>query len=511
MTLANPNHSGTKARYFMGWLSLFLAAGLLYGLTCARGSAWQDSGMIQYRVWHNDIEGKLGLALAHPLFYLLAIGGKYVLPGEFGFRVNLVSALIGAAAVANLFLLLYLWLGQIFPAIIGAGSLALSHTFWQHAAWPETYNLYVALLLGELIMLLQYSRTQKVGWLYGLALLNGLSIADHMLGSIAMVCYLVLLAVLLIKRTIRLPHLAIMTGLWVMGALPYEYLIVKSMVATGDFWGTLASAAFGQGWKGDVLNTTLTLRIVKENILYLAMNFPTINILLCFVGLYGLWSLAPKRFFAWIIMGLTVMFLGFAFRYTIVDRYAFFIPFYAMVALLMGVGSYWVLQRLKQRTLLAIAMLIFLVMPVGAYAAAPTMAKEMGVKLGTRRQIPFRDDYAFFLQPWQAQDKSPVQFAQMVMDTVPSGAIVYADNTTIYPLLYQQEVMGQRPDICFASGHFSTPGTPEFTQEYVSEALRNGHGVYVVSNVEGYCPEFIMKEYALTKVDKLWQVVKRPM
>ncbi|MBN2211954.1 MAG: DUF2723 domain-containing protein, partial [Sedimentisphaerales bacterium] len=105
--------------------------------------------MIQYRVAHGDIEGKLGLALAHPLFYLLTMAGVKVLPGDLAFRINLMSALFGAIAVANLFLLIYIWIKKFWPAIVAAGSLALSHTFWQHAALPETYNLYVALLLGE--------------------------------------------------------------------------------------------------------------------------------------------------------------------------------------------------------------------------------------------------------------------------------------------------------------------------------------------------------------------------
>ena len=77
----------------MMYFVVLAAAAALYVGTGAPGTLWQDSGMIQYRVWHNDIEGKLGLALAHPLFYILAIGAKYIPLGEFAHRVNLVSAL----------------------------------------------------------------------------------------------------------------------------------------------------------------------------------------------------------------------------------------------------------------------------------------------------------------------------------------------------------------------------------------------------------------------------------
>ena len=48
-------------------------AGLLfYGWTCAPGVLWQDSAMFQFRVWHVDLRGDLGLVLAHPLYVLLA-------------------------------------------------------------------------------------------------------------------------------------------------------------------------------------------------------------------------------------------------------------------------------------------------------------------------------------------------------------------------------------------------------------------------------------------------------
>ena len=170
------------------YVCVFAAAALIYVISCAPGPIWQDSGLIQYRVWHNDIEGRLGLALAHPLFYIIAIGAKYIPIGEFACRINLTNALISAFAVANLFLLLALWLRTALPGIIGALSLAMSHTFWQHAAMPEVYNLSMALLFFELIMLLQYAGTGRVLWLYGLAFINGLAMANHMFASIPLAC-----------------------------------------------------------------------------------------------------------------------------------------------------------------------------------------------------------------------------------------------------------------------------------------------------------------------------------
>ena len=123
------------------YLAVLAAAAVLYIVTCAPGALWQDSGMFQYRIWHNDIEGGLGLALSHPLYHIIGIAIKHVPVGEFGYRVNLISAVTAAIAVANVFLLLRLWLKKSLPAAVGAVTLAVSWTFWQHACIAEVYTL----------------------------------------------------------------------------------------------------------------------------------------------------------------------------------------------------------------------------------------------------------------------------------------------------------------------------------------------------------------------------------
>jgi hypothetical protein len=123
------------AQHYAAVLCVALA---LYIVSCAPGVLWQDSGLIQYRILHNDIEGFLGLAISHPLFYIIAIGAKYIPLGEFAHRINLVSSIAAAVAVANMFLLVRLWLGRNFPAVVAALTLALSHTFWRHGSIIET-------------------------------------------------------------------------------------------------------------------------------------------------------------------------------------------------------------------------------------------------------------------------------------------------------------------------------------------------------------------------------------
>lgn len=486
------------------YVAVLLAAGALYTLSCAPGALWQDSGLIQYRVWHHDLEGFLGLAISHPLYYIIAIGAKVIPVGEFGHRVNLVSALAGAVAVANLYLLVRLWLGKDFPALIAALTLALSHTFWRHASIAETYTLWTALFLGELIMLLQYTNTGNVRYLYLLGLFNGMAIAVHMLASIPLACYAVFVAVLLARKTIRPRDVLFIVLPWILGALPYEYLIAKTMIQSADVLGTLASAAFGDRWRGDVLNTSVSWRMVKESVLLIALNFPTPNIVLFFVGFYALCKSESTSAFPHIVLVLLVLFSAFAFRYTVSDRYAFFIPFYGMVSIFIGLGVHLVQTRVRRTAALCLIG-AFSLLPAATYAIAPELARRTEFPIETRGDIPYRDDYQYFLRPWKTGDAGAQRFATEALETVENNAIIVADTTTVAPLLYVQEVQGVRPEVKIVTGIVSSEGAPAYDPQTLMN-LAASRPMYVVSRRPRYCPRFILEQYRLVEAGVLWKV-----
>jgi hypothetical protein len=497
----------TKPKLVWQYLAVFCSSLVLYTVSCAPGPLWQDSGLIQYRIWHNDIEGFLGLAISHPLFYILAIGAKYVPLSEFGYRVNLVSAVAAAVAVANLFLFVRLWLGRNFPAVIAALTLAVSHTFWAHASIIETYTLWAALFFAELIMLLEYTKTRQVRYLYWLGLFNGLAIADHMLASMPLACYSIFLVALLLRKEIRFRHLGIVVLCWIIGALPYEYLIIKNILQSGNVAGTLASAAFGVRWQGAVLNTTLSAKIIKENLLFILLNFPTPNVMLFFAGCIGLFKFSPSRPFRNVLLAVTVLFLVFAFRYTVPDRYAFFIPFYCAVSVFIGLGTH-LFQRHKNARVFGPLVLVFSLLPIGVYAAAPALAEKMQFNIGTRSDIPYRDDYRYFLQPWRTGDNGAERFAQEALDVKEKEAVIYADLTTVGPLLYVQQVQGKRPDVKIISSVVKSENAPAFDEQTIEQLLKK-RAIYVVSRRPVYCPAFVLDDYDLVPAGILWRVVER--
>jgi len=495
-------------------ITVLIASTALYTVSCAPGLLWQDSGVIQHRILNNDIQGGLGLALSHPLFYLIAIAVKYLPFGQFPYKVNLISSIAAAIAVANLFLLVRLWLGRDLPAVIAAVTFALSHTFWRHAAIIETYTLYTAFLTVELIMLLQYTRTRRISWLCWLGLLNGLAVSVHMLACIPLACYAVYILAQWLKRRVRLINIVIIGLLWIIGALPYEFLIVRHWLQTGDLAATLASAAFGTRWQGDVLNASLSLRLLRENLLFILLNFPTPNLLLLPVGLFAVsarkgrlnTAVSQSRPFGIFLLALTALFLAFAFRYTIVDRYAFFIPFYCLTSVLIAAGIMY-LRILPSPSWLSYAVLCLAFLPIPAYYLAPAMTEKYNVKIGTKRRIPYRNDYEYFLRPWKTGCDSADRFAWEALNSARPNAVIYADGTTAYPLLVKQATDNLRTDVTVVAAHGAIDNMAEYGPDNI-ETLFDERPIYAVSPVKAYCPDFLLNRFTFEPAGVLYRAAE---
>jgi hypothetical protein len=495
-----------SSRITLWYLAVLVGAGALYVFTCAPAILWQDSGLFVYRIWHNDLEGNLGLALAHPLYIMVVILVKQIPFGDFAYRVNLISAVFGAVAAANLFLLLRLWLGRSVGALIGAITLAVSWNFWQHAVLAETYVPFAAQMFTELIVLLQYVRTKRIGYLYLLGLFNGLTIANHMWGVFGFTCYTVYLFILLVRRHISFKNLGIVIGLWVIGALPYEYLIIKNIILTGDIQGTLASTFFGNIWQQHVLNTFMSSTIILENILFITLNFPTPNILLLF---FGLWALRKQFFsssFTSIVFALLVLNFVFAFRYIVFDRYVFFLPFYCLASVFIGFGADLFLSRYNSKAL-TVLLVVFALMPAVVHFVTPEVARRYYPALGQLRQRPYRDEYDYFLKPWKRGYRGAERFANEALGTADENSIIYAYPTDAHALLYVQEVKGKRKDIKIVSDYDNSSGAPEFSTETIAD-LMNSSTVYAVSPFKHFCPDFLLEGYDFVKEGHLYRVIE---
>jgi hypothetical protein len=142
-----------------------------------------------------------------------------------------------------------------------------------------------------------------------------------------------------------------------------------------------------------------------------------------------------------------------------------------MSAVVLGAGFQWFGHRFPGRVA-TFVVAAFTLLPIPVYYAAPLFAGKMAVPMSTKRDLPYRDQYKWFLSPWKTGYTGTQRFADEVLAEVDPNAVVFGDASTVFALLLT------RP-------------------------------LYVVSPLPGYCPEHILRDYDFEKAGHLWKV-KRP-
>jgi hypothetical protein len=173
---------------------------------------------------------------------------------------------------------------------------------------------------------------------------------------------------------------------------------------------------------------------------------------------------------------------------------------------------------LNSRSVPVLLFSAFCLVVVPAYIKAPEIAEGLGMKIGSGRKIPYRNDARYFLYPWKMDFKDKInpygaeQFAVLTLTTVKPPAIIYADGTTAPPLLLIQELkyIHHDKDIKIVSSIGTSKDAPQFSEQTVDK-LFSKRNIYVVSNLKGYCPDFLLesRKYKLIPEGILWRVDKR--
>jgi len=484
----------------------FAASLALYLATMAPGVLWQDSGLAQVRTIRRDLYGDLGLALSHPLYYVFAIAFQTLPFGESAFKTNLVSAVFGAVTVENVFLLLRLLTAGLRGAVVGAISVAVAHTFWQHCALAEVYTVTTALLTAELLCLLQYVRTGRDRWLAAMFLFNGLGISNHMFALLSLACWAVFVVWLLGTKRLRPSVVPLLLLAWACGAGLYLSMIGIEIAQGAGVGETLRSAVFGWSYMRNVMNLLLSRRQIVHSVLYLGLSFPTPVVLLVLPGLGSLRSGAvrPARI---AIAALLAVHLVFAVRYDVPDQYTFFIPSLVLIGILIGLGADRFLRGRSAGW--TVCLILGAMLPAAVYVPLPRVARAFHIPLGVSRGVPYRDEYAYFLHPWKTGYEGAWRFANEVREILPTGAVLVADSTTVRPIQYLQLTGRWHRDVTV------WPPMPErdrpiraLTEQDLRGALSAGK-VYVVSTEPGYSPAWLRDGYEFCPYGIVYRVCGR--
>jgi hypothetical protein len=438
----------------VGWLALFLACLLLYGLTANRGAQWQDSGFHILRIATGEVLNPRGLALCHPLHHWL--GRLAILPGvgEPSAVVTLISALAAALAVANVYGCVVTLTDRPGCALFAAASLAVAHTFWQLATVAETYTLTAALLAAECWCLVGFIRYGRTPWLFLLALCNGLGIANHMVASLTTPVLVVVTLVVIRQRRITWKHGAVAVGLWLMGTAPYAGLVLQEIMCTGQWTATLHSALFGAGHGQSVLNLTVSARMLLSDIGFPLLNFPNLLIPTAFIGIFRARSIGVSAIVRRALLAALLIHAAFVLRYNVVDQHTFFLPVYVLLAIFGGMGAAVAsdnVSDITRRRLQTLAVILLITTPI-CYLILPAAARQIGLLENVKHNKPYRDDYTYLLAPWSVTDRSAEQMSTHAMKLAGrQGLVFYEDGMAEFALAYKALRTGMNRDqVCAA-------------------------------------------------------------
>lgn len=508
-------HAGRRPGPAGVWLLGFAAALTLYVLTLLPNLAWQDSGEYQWSaaklVWPPTVESpwcRPGEAVrVHPWFLVTArlVGAG---PWSAARAANLTSALSMALAVANVALLALLVTGRRRAALVAGLAMAVGHTVWTFGVMSEVLGWTAALVSAEMLCAWAWGRQGRTRWLVLLFLANGIAISNHMMAALSLIVWAGWVVVLCVRR--KAPAWVIPAGLgaWLVGGTLYWIVLGIEYGLTGSLEATLVSATVG-GFGGAAWNLAAAPSLFGRSVLYVGLNYPTPLALLIVVGAVVL--VRRRDGFGRAIVVLGVVLFVWAARYRVPDQFSFFVPFYAVSSVWIGVGAAWVLVRWPRATVVLVGLAL---LPVGVYAVLPRASRAAGFVF-FQRELPYRDPYRYFLQPWKCGERSARRFAEEALEALPPRALLLPDTTPEPPLVYVQEMEGRRPDVEVV-GPYEARFDPTVARYWESETnlmpeLRaEGRRVFVVSAEPGYVPPWVRKHGRLVPfADILYEVRPR--
>jgi hypothetical protein len=365
-------------------LLIYITALILYLTTLAPSVVTLFDDSLEFQL----VTYQLGIAhpTGYPLYTILGKLFTFIPVGNVAFRVNLMSAVFGAATVTLVYLLIVRCSETIcvreleFPrsnaprwntyldtlhrphvgGIIGATLFAISPVFWQQATIAEVYTLnsfFVSLILlvavpGTLTKLFQKSlaesQNRRENILGILVFLIGLSLTHHrtiILLIPALVAHS-LKTVLQVSPTKSYPKLPKLLLFILVGNLPlllYLYLPLRGHIGSLDgtyqntwagFWQQVTASGYGSSF---ILDNPFGQK--RSAIFYAKLLIDQFGppVLFGFIGWFYL--LRRKQYAILILTTLAfITYTIFNIFYNVADIEPFFIPVFLIWAIWMGIG-----------------------------------------------------------------------------------------------------------------------------------------------------------------------------
>ncbi len=506
-------------------LCLFTSS--VYYFSLAPTITWQhqgaDSGDLATAVAVGGVPHPSG----YPTYLLLAeLFGALPLGGDVAHRLNLMSAVSAALAVALLYLAAIQTLSRHFrenfqsvgvegsqepisfdfaevSAMVAALTFAFSPLFWSQAVIAEVYALN-ALLVALLLWLALQVRAGAVGCLGWLCLAMGLALGNHL----AMILVLPLILALVWpayrqqSRGRRLGLiLLLLAGLSVYGIIPWRAASQPPINWGGaDHWQGLYWLVTGEAYHGYVLS--LPGEYVRPRLLAL------VQIIVQDLAWWGL----PVAFWGWRLMLrhdrmlaagslLTVGLIGvYTVSYSTADSYLYLLPALMLMCLWLAWGVLDLLRRVRVHLLRIRVARALLLLPVVSVMLNFSVVSLHG-------------------------DRTALDFAQKALDrAAPAALILVDDDRHTFALWYARYALGQRPDVAIVNVnllHYDwyqaslARAHPDLVRagrmESVIQHNMERHPVYAVGDTLELPPQFALRAVAdIPQLQRVGEATKEP-
>ena len=282
----------------------------------------------------------------YPLYVILTVLFGKIPIGNLAYRINLMSALFAALAVAILFFVLRRLIHDTAIAFPAALLFAFSRTFWSQAVVAEVYSLHVCFLTVVILCLILWAQEKCPRYFYLACFFYALSFGNHLLMITVLPAFVVFILltdyqILLSKKTILTVLACILIGM-----LQYTYIFVKLDTAFSEIYTRGLSPDFstfrgrlegflhfvtGAEFRSDMFAFSLREVVTERIPLFFSLlreNLFIVGIIAGCAGLCVMLKTATKTaiFLLLIIMGN----LAYALNYDIDDIFVYFLPTYLM-------------------------------------------------------------------------------------------------------------------------------------------------------------------------------------
>ena len=468
---------------------------LLYICTLAPDLVWQDQGDYQYQSAKLILSIPGDVVRVHPLYILVShMVGKFT-PLSWAYASNLVSAICGALTGLNLFLIIAILSRSSFAAFLGSGLYCLAHTPWFIGVQAQTYSMAMALMTGGILASLIYCQNPKKKYLVAMGLAFGLGISTHLMSQIAFAVIMVWFFWRFCRRREKFVNLLIIGLCWLAGGLMLWIVMAMEYNSTGDLKGTIASAIWGR-WGNAVFNFDQVPYLIKQSIKFFVLNFPTPLVLFIIPGfIYSYKKL--ERPVANTLLVITLLSAVFAARYDVPNQNHFFLPMYAMLCIYIGLG-YELIKKDGSRRVTIISAAMLLLVPA-MYPAMSHILRTKNIPLGTRRHIPYRDVYSYYIEPWQQDQTGPRLLVEQTLAKLPVKSILYVDSTIMSAFQYALYIENKRNDIMLME-----IGEPLF------EHVKNFR-MFTICNEDHYRPNWaspdMLAPFDISETEHIYEIV----